>query len=135
MKLNQIEKALMNNHVTPPVTAPRDVMFGRYPMVLASAIFADDLLAPPGHPPGKGLRVALGPKDLDSPRRVVGLAAVAVDGKERPWGWGQGWHPDAGFTNYTVDVDPASGAKITLLRPIVRVAGPWQIRFRLPALD
>ncbi len=119
--------------VTPPVTAPRDVLFGRYPMVLASAVFADDLLAPPGHPPGKGLRVALGAKDLESPRRVVGVSAIAVDGKERRWGWGRGWHPDPGFTNYTVDLDAgASPVKVTLLRPIVRIAGPWEIGFALP---
>jgi len=119
--------------VTPPVTARRDVMFGRYPMVLASAVFADDLLAPPGQPPGKGLRVALGAKDLESPRRVVGLSAIAIDGKERRWGWGHGWHPDPGFTNYTLDVEAgAPPVKITLLRPIVRVAGPWEIRFALP---
>ena len=119
--------------VTPPVTEPRDVMFGRYPMVLASAVFADDLLAPPGQPPGKGLRLALGAKDLESSRRVVGLSAIAVDGRERRWGWGRGWHPDPGFTNYTVDFEAgASPVKITLLRPIVRVAGPWEIRFTLP---
>ena len=119
--------------VTPPVTAPRDVMFGRYPMVLASAVFADDLLAPPGQPPGKGLRVALGAKDPESPRRVVGLSAIAVDGKERRWGWGRGWHPEPGFTNYTLNLEAgASPVKITLLRPIVRVAGPWEIRFALP---
>ena len=119
--------------VTPPVTARRDVMFGRYPMVLASAVFADDLIAPPGQPPGKGLRVALGPKDLNSPRRVVGPSAIAIDGVERRWGWGHGWHPDPGFTNYTLDIDPGSPSpKITLLRPIVRIAGPWEIRFALP---
>lgn len=120
---------------TPPVTAPREVMFGRYRMVLASAIFADDLLTPPGQPPAKGLRVALGAKDPQSRRRVVGPSAVAVDGVERPCGWGYGWHPDPGMTNYTLDLDAdAPPAKITLLRPTVRVAGPWEIRFTLPVL-
>jgi len=118
---------------TPPVTAPRDVMFGRYPMVLRSAAFADDLISPPGQPPAKGLRVALGPKDPESPRRVVGPTAIAVDGVERPCGWGYGWHPDPGFSNYTLDLDANAPPKnITLLRPIVRVAGPWEIRFALP---
>jgi hypothetical protein len=102
-------------------------------MVLASAVFANDLLAPPGQPPATGLRVALGAKDPQSPRRVVGPSAIAVNGVERPCGWGHGWHPDPGMTNYTLDLDPAAPAvKITLLRPIVRIGGPWEIRFALP---
>jgi hypothetical protein len=130
-----VEEAGATLEFTPPITSPREMMFGPYRVVLASALFADDLLSPPGQAPAKGLRVALGAKDPQGARRVVGLSAVAVDGVERPCGWGYGWHPDPGMTNYTLDLDPsARPATITLLRPIVRIAGPWEIRFRLPAL-
>jgi hypothetical protein len=119
---------------TLPVTEPRDVELGRYPMVLAWAGSVDDLPSSPGQPPRKGVRIALGSRATASRRRVVRPAAVAVDGVERRCGWGYGWHPEPGFTNLTLDLDldVTQTPVLTLLRPIVRVDGPWEIRFSRP---
>ena len=130
-----IEESDAKLEFTLPVTEPRDVEFGRYPMVLQSAGVAHDLLAPPGEAPASGLRIALGPRDARSARRVVRPGVVALDGgPEQRWGWGFGWHPEPGFTNIIINVDVTAPPRtITLSRPLVRVSGPWEIRFTRPS--
>ncbi|MDQ2951118.1 MAG: hypothetical protein M3R54_02520 [Chloroflexota bacterium] len=130
-----IEESDASLEFTLPVTERRDVEFGRYPMVLVSAGVARDLPAPPGEPPASGLRIALGARDVRSPRRVVCPSVVALDGgAEKRWGWGSGWHPEPGFMNITIDVDlDALPRTIRLARPLVRVDGPWEIKFARPA--
>src|SRR2546428_6311844 len=52
-----------------PVTEPRTVMFGPYPVQLRTAL-VDDIPSAPGKPSDHGLRVALGAASVQEPRRV-----------------------------------------------------------------
>lgn len=126
-----VEEEAAPLEVALPVTEPREVQLGRYRLEIAWA-GAAELLSPPGEAPGKGLRIALGSRDRTARRRILRPAALAVDGVERRWGWGEGWHPEPGFINMTLDADPPPRT-VTLLRPLVRVSGPWEIAFSLRA--
>jgi hypothetical protein len=112
-----------------PVTEPRVVSFGPYPMRLGPVSLAHDLLGPPGQPPGYGLRFVLGPRGWHKDRRALRPMRIAVDGIEnKAFGWG--WHPEPDMRNFTVTLKPGASPKtVTLSRPMVSVRGPWEIRF------
>jgi hypothetical protein len=112
-----------------PVTDPREVHFGPYPMRLGPANLVNDLLEPPGTPPGYGLRFVLGPRGWHKDRRALRPMRIAVDGVEhKAFGWG--WHPEPDMRNFTVTLKPGvTPTTVTLSRPMVSVRGPWEIRF------
>jgi hypothetical protein len=116
-----------------PMNDSREVRFGAYPMRLGPATLTHDLLAPPGKPPEHGLRFVLGPIGWHQDRRALRPMRISVDGVEHK-GFGTGWHPEPGMTNFTVTLQPeASPTTVTLARPMVSVRGPWEIRFEQPA--
>jgi hypothetical protein len=114
-----------------PVTDAREVYFGPYPMRLGPANLVNDLLEPPGTPPGYGLRFVLGPTGWHEDRRALRPMRISLDGVEHK-GYGWGWHPDPEMRNFTVTLKPGASPKtVTLARPMVSIRGPWEIRFEL----
>ena len=114
-----------------PVADAREANFGPYPMRLGPANLVDDLLEPPGMPPGYGLRFVLGPSGWHDDRRALRPMRISLDGVEhKQFGWG--WHPDPDMRNITVTLKPGASPKtVTLARPMVSIRGPWEIRFEL----
>lgn len=112
-----------------PMHDTREVQFGPYPMRLGPATVTNDLLEPPGHPPGHGLRFVLGPLGWHEDRRALRPMRIFLDGVEHK-GFGWGWHPDPDMRNFTVDLKPGALPKtVKLERPMVSIRGPWEIRF------
>lgn len=112
-----------------PVREPKELWFGPYALTVKRAEITSDLLSPPGEAALRGLRIALGSADLAAARRVLRPASLVVDGVEHPH-FGSGWHPDPGFVNLELSTS-VSPASVRLIRPIVRVSGPWELRSEL----
>jgi len=124
-----VEESDATLEFTLPITDPREVRFGPYPMRLGPASLVQDLLEPPGKPPGYGLRFVLGPLSWHKDRRALRPMRISLDGVEHK-GFGWGWHPDPDMKNFTVTLKPGVSPKtVTLARPMVSIRGPWEIRF------
>jgi len=114
-----------------PVADAREIYFGPYPMRLGPASLVNDLLEPPGTPPGYGLRFVLGPTGWHENRRALRPMRISLDGVEHK-GYGWGWHPEPDMRNFTITLKPGAAPKtVTLARPMVSIRGPWEIRFDL----
>jgi hypothetical protein len=52
----------------------------------------------------------------------------------RKWNLGHGWHPEPGFRNITINLEASAHPQSVKMEGVlVRVAGPWNIRFARPA--
>lgn len=111
-----------------PVLTRRDLSFGPYPVQLHPMGMVDDLLAPPGYPPGHGLRGAIAPAAWHEDRRFVRAQKIVLDGVTK---WlGRGWHPEPDTVNFDVPLDRGITPKhAQLTNAIVRIRGPWEIPF------
>lgn len=124
-----VEESDATLEFTLPIHDAREVRFGPYPMRLGPASVTDDLLEPPGQPPGYGLRFVLGPVGSHEGRRALRPMRIVVDGVENK-GFGWGWHPEPDMRNFTVTLKPGASPKtVTLSRPMLSVRGPWKIDF------
>ena len=114
-----------------PLAAPLTTRLGPYAVEVRSVDLVDNLLAPPGQPPGHGLRMAIGPGTSDDGPRFIRARKLIVDGTAHQLGWG--WHPEPGMVNVDVHLPPDVEPKhLTLSDAVVRLRGPWEISFAVP---
>jgi hypothetical protein len=114
-----------------PVLVRQNLSFGPYPVQLHPMEIVDNLLAPPGQPPGHGLRGAIAPFAWHEDRRFVRATKIVLDGKTQPLGWG--WHPEPDTVNFDVPLDRGVTPKhARLTNAVVRIRGPWEIPFARP---
>jgi hypothetical protein len=112
-----------------PVHAPTEAKFGPYPMTIRWADVVDNLRPAPNEPPTRGLEVQVRPAGWHGDRRVLRPTRVDVDGGNRSHGFGVG--PDSDGWTFNVPLPEGASAKTaTLFDPIVKVRGPWEIRWR-----
>jgi hypothetical protein len=114
-----------------PVLTRQNLSFGPYPVQLHPMDVVDDLLAPPGQPPGHGLRGAIAPATSNEDRQFVRALKIVLDGRTQLLGFG--WHPEPDTVNFDVPLERGVEPKhATLTNAIVRVRGPWEIAFDRP---
>jgi hypothetical protein len=114
-----------------PVLTRRNLSFGPYPVQLHAIEMVDDLLTPPGHPPGHGLRGAIAPASWHDDRRFVRAQKIVLDGVTYRLGFG--WHPEPDTVNFDVPLDRIVRPKhAQLTNAIIRIRGPWEIPFARP---
>lgn len=112
-----------------PIDIPTDLSFGRYRVRLGPTSFGNELPAAPGQPAQYGMRFTL--RGLDDDERVVRARRAVVDGARMFLG--HGWNADPAVSSLSLvlseGVRPSS---MQLREAIVRVRGPWEIRFAVP---
>lgn len=112
-----------------PLEERREMSFGRHRVQVGPVAIADDLLSPPGKPAERGVRLAFGPL-ASATEAALRPIAVGIDGEARKWNWGIGWHPEPGLRNLTISLGADAHPKsVKMEGALVRIAGPWEIRF------
>ncbi|MDP9252393.1 MAG: hypothetical protein M3O80_05240 [Chloroflexota bacterium] len=125
--------------VTLPVTAPRTLDFGRYPIrVVGSRVVGPPPArsTPPGIVFGDQLRLDLDLGGWQNDRRLLYPGRVFADGTDHGFRWSPKFPPtETNPTNAAqiefieVNVtDPSSVKTVRLTYPTVHVRGPWRIR-------
>jgi hypothetical protein len=114
-----------------PVLTRTNLSFGPYPVQLHPTDIVDNLIAPPGKPPGHGLRGAIAPAAWHEDRRFVRADKIVLDGMTH---WlGRGWHPEPDTVNFGVTLERGVTPKhARLTNAVVRIRGPWEIGFNRP---
>ena len=111
-----------------PVTEPTEMRFGPYPVQIASAKLSDDVRSGPGEPLAHGVELKFGPAGWYNDGQVLHPERLRIGETDRYCGWGRGVDP----TLLTLNVPLPAGTSaesVTLLDPIVKVRGPWEVRF------
>ena len=114
-----------------PVTDPIEARFGPYPVRIASAKISDDVRSGPGEPPKHGVEVRFGSAGWYDEGRVLHPERIRVGEIERSCGWGRGRDPE--FLTLNVQLpEGTSAGSVTLLDPVLKIRGPWEIEFTRP---
>jgi hypothetical protein len=114
-----------------PVTEPIEARFGPYPVRIGSARISDDVRPRPGEPPRHGVEMRFGAAGWFDDGRVLHPERIRVGEIERFCGWGRGRDPE--FLTLNVELPEGTSARsVTLLQPVVKVRGPWEIAFSRP---
>ena len=114
-----------------PVTDPIEARFGPYPVRIASAKISDDVRSGPGEPPKHGVEVRFGSAGWYDEGRVLHPERIRVGEVERSCGWGRGRDPE--FLTLNVQLpEGTSAGSVTLLDPVLKIRGPWEIAFPRP---
>ncbi len=111
-----------------PVTELTEMRFGPYPVRIASAKLSDDVRSGPGEPLAHGVELKFGPAGWYDDGQVLHPERVRIGGTERFCGWGRGTDPTLLTLNVLLP-NGTSAESLTLLDPIVKVRGPWEVRF------
>lgn len=113
-----------------PVYAPTDASFGPYPLTIRWADVVDQLRTAPGEPPTRGIEVQFMSGEWRNERTLLWPGRILVD-SVRNWNFGFD-RADPAATHLNIRLREGESAKtVTFLEPVVKVRGPWEIRFRL----
>jgi hypothetical protein len=114
-----------------PVTEPTEARFGPYPVRIGSARISDEVRPGPGEPPRHGVEMRFGSAGWFDDGRVLYPERIRVGEIERFCGWGRGRDPE--FLTLNVELPEGTSARsVTLVQPVVKVRGPWEIAFSRP---
>jgi hypothetical protein len=115
-----------------PVEEPSELSFGAYSLRVLSARMGTARQRPPSLTPDRpAVMVTIAPGAWHGDRRAMKPARTLIDGAERFHGWGRG--ADADVLTFEIPVGEADRPRtVTLAEPIVRIRGPWEVRFTRP---